>query len=306
MSNSIAEILNNRNFSTEKSILIVSETRSGSTWLMELLYAVTNTVINWEPLHPELGVIPSKMKWGDRPFIPENDKNDDYIRLVHDILSLKRYSPWTIKYAGLQDCINADIVLTKCVRAVALLPWLIKNNAFIHKPIYLLRHPIAVVLSQFNAFHNEKSQLKQWFDIPDWINNERFIKHADFINQLETVLEKKIALWCINNIYTINHADRDKKWITIYYENLLLHPEMEFSRILNELGLNVSKELFDTVQFQEPSVTDFKDDFIKNATNQLYKWEARLTVSELLHIQAIFDYFGIRCYSAFNAMPLNT
>ena len=59
-----------KNFKTKDSIIISSETRGGSTWLMEMLNTSPHTIINWEPLHELKGVIPKHYKWGERPFIP--------------------------------------------------------------------------------------------------------------------------------------------------------------------------------------------------------------------------------------------
>ena len=62
-------ILSSKNFNVENSIIIFSEARGGSTWLMEILSTIPKTAINWEPLHVKNGVVPKKLNWGWRPYI---------------------------------------------------------------------------------------------------------------------------------------------------------------------------------------------------------------------------------------------
>ena len=123
----LEEILNTKTFKIDDSIIICSETRSGSTWLMEMLACIPDTMINWEPLHPEFGVIPSELKWGDRPFIPQDNTNPLFIELMSQLLTLELFSPWTLKYNRINNALGATKVLTKFVRANLLLPWIVKN-----------------------------------------------------------------------------------------------------------------------------------------------------------------------------------
>jgi len=46
-----------------------------------------------------------------------------------------------------------------------------------------------------------------------------------------------------------------------------------------------------------------KQDFIKNEMKQLEKWKDWLSKEEKEKIQDIFDYFGLKLYSAFEVLP---
>lgn len=78
--------------------MIFGEAHSGSTWLMELLSFIPSSIINWEPLYyiGERVVVPTRFNWGDRPKIPQNDTVEIYNDCVRVILSLRKYSDWTI------------------------------------------------------------------------------------------------------------------------------------------------------------------------------------------------------------------
>ena len=51
-------IWKSKRFQLQESIIICSETRGGSTWLISILSNIPNTCINWEPLHEKRGVSP--------------------------------------------------------------------------------------------------------------------------------------------------------------------------------------------------------------------------------------------------------
>lgn len=303
--NELRDLIQSKSFCLEDSILITSETRSGSTWLMELLSNIPFTVINWEPLHPRFGVVPDEYKWGNRPFIPESSTPDEFLTLIKEILTLKRNTDWTLSFCYINRAVTANRVITKCVRANLLLPWLTSNIRFKHKPVLLLRHPISVAISQLETFKNEKRELQN-FQIPDWINNERFTENLGFIAGLATRLEKKVALWCINHLTTIRHPEHGKRWLVVYYEDLLLDPAGELQRILSELNLDIEEALMDNINFRKPSATKFKDQFEEDPVRQLEKWQGLLTQEEKNNMQKIFDHFNISEYSAFQNGPIRT
>jgi len=133
-----------KNYKAYDSIIISSETRSGSTWLMEMLHKETCSIINWEPLHELKGVVPKNLKWGERPYIPEESKEKEEYNLLKRILEFKVFSKNSVRYCTLSDIVASKRVMTKMVRSNLLLPFIVRNFNLKHKPIYLLRHPIAV------------------------------------------------------------------------------------------------------------------------------------------------------------------
>ena len=58
-------------FKAEEGIVIFSEARGGSTWLMEILNNIPNTVVDWEPLHVNNGVVPVDFRWVGTPIYPK-------------------------------------------------------------------------------------------------------------------------------------------------------------------------------------------------------------------------------------------
>ena len=102
----IRPILKSKKFNAADSIILFSEARGGSTWLMEMLRETLNVCINWEPLHVNSGVVPKENKLGWRPFIPKDNIDDSYNitrdhlqTLIHGIINaLVRFTKPFISY----------------------------------------------------------------------------------------------------------------------------------------------------------------------------------------------------------------
>ena len=193
-------IIDQKKFKASNAIIIFSEARGGSTWLMEILAKTLPLCINWEPLHNDRGVLPKDKNFGWRPFIPENNKDPFNEYLFKKIHSFKLRSDWTMTFLDFESAIKSKYVLTKYVRANRLVPYILKNFKFKRKPIYLFRHPLDVCLSQIKAFDKGKE-----FNMPQWEGD-----HKAFLDTLETELEAKIANWCLSNCSSIKYLDTRK------------------------------------------------------------------------------------------------
>jgi hypothetical protein len=163
----------------------------------------------------------------------------------------------------------------------------------------LLRHPIAVATSQIRAFHYNKKFTS--YRIPDTLYNERYHLHYGFLNSLETQLEFQVALWCLHNVEVINHPLNGKNWLSVYYEDLVLHPERELSRISEESNIELPDLKLEKIR--RPSKTDYKKDLEANTHNQLSKWQTKISGDQLNKLQRILDHFGVDIYTSLDYLP---
>lgn len=288
-----------KHYDISHSLIISSEPRSGSTWLMEMLLKIEFTITNSEPLHVTGGPVPPRLNWGWRPFIKENDNNDEFREEMEKILTLKTYNQWTLGYnQSILKALRSKMVLTRFCRAHLSLPWMVNQFQFNYKPIYLIRHPIAVALSQIENFHINKPFSE--YVIPECINNERYINNFAYLNNLKTNLERQIATWCIHNVEIINHPRR-QEWIPIFYEDLILNPEANLNRISEEWNLKIN---MDSINFSTPSASNYLNSFQADKMKQLSKWKKRLSSDELLKIQAIFDHYNLKIYHTSSVLPI--
>lgn len=306
-------ILSLKSYKLQHAVIICGEARSGSTWLMEIINQIPKTVINWEPLQVEMGVVPKNYNFGWRPFIPESDKTPGFTKLFKGILTYRIYNKWTAKFLKVKGLKNSKYVITKFVRANSLLPWITSQlgDKLTNKPILLIRHPITNCMSQLKTFQGIKGKdlwtefsEKRKFELPFGINNERFMKHTAYINSLNSVLERTIAIWCVNNAPILNHVNKNR-WIEVKYEDLMLNPQDEISKLMGNFELGVDANVFNNFDFGRASASNYKGDFKKDPKIQLEAFLNQFEESYLKKIQRIFDYFELTTYSAFNAYPIN-
>jgi len=290
-----------KRFRAEDGIVIFSEARGGSTWLMQLLGKLPKTIINWEPFHPDRGVLPSAHKWGHVLYVPPEEKDPGLFRLLQDIFTLRTHSLWTLNYA--ERIVFTRTIITKFVRANALVPWILNNFSFNRKPIYLLRHPIATCKSKLRAFGEDK--LSADGKTPTgWINTPAYDKHLAYYHSVESDLERKIILWCIHNIATLNSPAVQQNCLWVFYEDLVTDPKQELKRILSNLDLLSSERFLATLKFRKRSMSDFKRDYLTDPSAQLEKTFDGLDERTLTNVQVIFDYFDFKLYNSRGILPV--
>ncbi|WP_158611360.1 sulfotransferase [Mangrovimonas spongiae] len=292
----------------QNAILIFSEARGGSTWLMELLHHVPKTILNWEPLHVEKGVVPKEMNLGWRPYLTKNNATLEHKKLFENILLLKRFTPWTTRYVYWKEVFTSKHVVTKFVRANMCLPWIVEQFPELsYKPVFLLRHPIAVALSRLKTFNRldlesirEPLKGADYYTIPECLNNDRYIEHASFIKGLQTRLEIEVALWCLNNMMVINHPNKTL-WVTVCYEDLVVAPQATFEKLLQAMGVKVPTSILNSIPYRRASSSNYHGNLKQDPLAQLSNFLKLLSKEELTRIQTIFDYFELKIYTAFKA-----
>lgn len=295
-------ILAQKKFKVEDSIIIFSEPRGGSTWLMEILNQIPLTCINWEPLAKKGIIIPKSFKLGWRPFIPENSQDQDYIRFFQSILEFSIHNNSAFKFLNSYNLIKSKFVITKFIRANLLVPFILSNFNFKNKPILLLRHPIDVSLSQIKKFkqtENRIAKVKQ----QNLINYKKIYGKIDFINQLNSPLEIKITQWCLNNVYTINRVNEIENLNVIYYSDLLINPISTIQAIIDEFTIDIPNYFIDSIDFSKPSSTTIIGELKTSSDKQLYKNFKILDNYTKNKVQAIFDHFNFKLYNAFSPLP---
>ena len=188
------------------------------------------------------------------------------------------------------------VVLVKICRGNALLPWFVEQFDLKRKPIYLLRHPLAVICSQMEQ-GGWSFQFTD-FQIPEQPFQEFYSIHRNFLATLETKEESLLASWCLANKAPL--SQKPSKWITIFYENLVYYPEEELKKIFKEWNLPIPENIFNEVR--KPSRTVINSDtYLKEKL--VSKWRENFNRQELNRYQIILDYFGITVYNTESPFP---
>lgn len=287
-----------------KHLIISGEPRGGTTWLAEVLSG-KNRLIIWEPLHYKI-VAQYKLKnfgeeIGHMPYIPQGTvwpEATDYFNALFNGSELNYSSIFANPAANFNPEI-VDSLMFKFCRANLLLPWLVDNFNIL--PIYLVRHPLSVISSQYrhsafsgmdekaSIFANQKSKYRQIFE-----------KYRANIEGIKNREEMFANWWALNNVVPLTHEYNNNKWITVSYESLVSRPQFEIERISNRLGIRFSPDIFS--RMLKPSATTKSGSGILTGENQLLNWERNFTTAQIDNILKTINSYGIDAYST-NPQP---
>ncbi|MEM9884939.1 MAG: sulfotransferase [Bacteroidota bacterium] len=294
-----SRILKTKDFQPKNSILIFSEPRSGSTWLAELLQYLPNSIIHWEPLNPQKGSVPEAYNWGWRPFLAKEKDNQEVAQFMEQLLRFSKATTWTSKYVSVKTAMKAQWVIHKIVRGNLMLPWILKHLPLERPPILLLRHPITTCQSQIKNFNINPDKIEL---TPNGVNEQAFEQHLDFLKGLSSVLEVKVAYWCMNHAPILQDKDSLNQCCIVHYEDLVVNPTEEFKRIAKTLELPLADADLQKLNFRKASASDFKKNFSDDIQTQLNKGLNLLDDQVKHRIQQVFDYFELKCYDAFSVL----
>ncbi|MBR9997628.1 MAG: hypothetical protein KFF73_01595 [Cyclobacteriaceae bacterium] len=202
-------------------------------------------------------------------------------------------------YTSLKDYYSANQLIIKICRGNMLLPWITSQFNFTYAPIYLVRHPFAVVLSQIKQGGWNNPYKK--FEIPSTPYNEIYWNHSTFLGKLTTREEILTFIWCLTNQVPLNHQQNNQDWITVYYENLLLNPTIEINRIFDRWNLSIPVRIQEKYRKKSPTAINPKD--IKEPHDQLSSWQHELNPDQISRMIQVLKYFDIQHYSAEDVMP---
>lgn len=274
-----------------QNFLIFSDPRGGSTWLSELIQKITNTAIIWEPLAINKVNTFNQLNFGWRQYIPEGENWQEAKEAFEKVFKGQVLNCWTTYATNSKELIEANQLLVKFCRGNALLPWLTNQFNFKYKPIYLIRHPFAVVSSQLKQGGWDCSF--QGFQIPKTPYNEIYSKHSEYLKSLRHKEEALTATWCITNQIPLQNKRNNQCWLTLNYEELLLNPKKSLERILDEWEIDYNLEKLD---FIKASKTTIKGSPIKGIS-QLEFWKHSLNKEQIARMNDVLNYFQINAYS---------
>lgn len=289
----------NAPFETIDAIIISGQPRGGTTWLAETMMTHPTTGIIWEPLHPKLMAKFDRTRelgseLGNFPFIPEAAKNEDLEEWMSDVLSAK-FIPY--EYISWPPGANNNLLekkqwIVKFCRANRMLPWMVEHLD-IRPPIFLLRHPCAVVSSQLR--HEAFDYMGSTYEKDNGPYDELYKKYEHILKSVNSEVGKLAAWWAMDNVLPLTHDYNNKKWVTVTYEELVSTPKQGFSRIYNGINMEMPQNLI--TDLDRPSSTTKPGAMVLHGGNQLEGWTKKLKADEIDEILDIVHAFGIDIYT---------
>lgn len=287
-----------KSFDPHQSITLFCDPRGGSTWLAQTLKAIPNSLLLNEPLHLNNDSELRKMKFYWQQYIPEEVDWRAARAYFAMLQSGQRYSYGLCSLNSVKELVQADILVLKIIRGKALLPWYVKQFNFKYTPLFIVRHPFAVVASKLA--HPAWQYTFKRFELPDSPHLDIYQAHLPFLQSLETKAEQILARWCIGNNVVLHHSQNDKAWITMNYEDLILDPQKQFTLLFERWGMPMPDTLMERIN--RPSSTTVGNKSIETQ-NLLQGWKAKLEKTQIDRLQEVLAYFGVDYYGQ-DSLPL--
>lgn len=310
--NILAKYFVNLNTKIENTVFLCGTSRSGTTWISNIINYKNIYRYIFEPFHPKY--VSLFTNYYDRKYIPTNSLDNLIFQDMKKIISGQLRSPWSDQY-------NKKFISTKrlikATRANLFISWL--NNYFPQMPIILLlRHPCAVA--------NSKLQLKLKYQTREWDTTlDRYLTQSNLladlkfplslINQIEKahhnykqsgdIFENCIFAWCIENyvpLMQIKNKLVTKNPIYIcFYEDFCLDLKQSAGRIFNFLEQTNDQKVLSLAS--KPSSQSQESSAILTNKNLLTNWQDNITQEQQYRAIEIVSSFGLDSLYNLNPIP---
>ncbi|NQT37457.1 MAG: sulfotransferase [Planctomycetes bacterium] len=283
-------MLSNLPYDIRKTIAITSSPRSGSTWLGELLSTIPDSGILFEPFKQEEvpEAVQARVDWDT---LVEADGEAPEIRAYLDrVFRGRALNKFTAQYIEHRRLRPVRTWIVKFVRANLMLSWIIKNFP-IRRPILLIRHPCAVVLSQYHLRFRE------------WITEKSIREHpvlkahpewAQRITGLDTVEKRLCAQWCLQNRFPLS-ASQPHGFEIVTYEQTVRRPSEMLQRIFSAWGLEVPRAALDRLKVRSRTTGSAVQSWKEK--DPLATWTTRLAPDQIRQVLDMVHSFGMDFYT---------
>ena len=281
---------NQLGISRPKNIAIFASPRGGSTWLSEILCELPNSFSVFEPLNPNYHEELKPLKLARYHYLSEDENHTALYKLFNGLFN--GTLPWKSYYFDnrVKQILNSKYLVHKFCFGNMLLPWIVKH--FDIKPLLFIRHPCGVVSSQLKHPQFQEIENNENFIIPVEQFPQFYTPYKELIKSLETREEILAAIWAFGIKNTLYHPDNNKKWLSIFYENLLLETENELNKIQNWLSVRLPEDILEKTKKSSRTT-------IASATSneKLSTWKKHLSEEQVERILHVVTEIGVDVYS---------
>lgn len=270
------------------TIVISGESRSGKSWMAEILHTIPRSCILNEPIRPSVDSKLDGLGFSDRTCILPGDNRPEAEKWMRQLLS-GRILNYNTSVTTVKEIIRCKYHIIKFSRATRLLRWM--TEKFPTKPpILIIRHPCAVVASKILHGGWKNYKLK-------WGYDSRFIEAypwvIDILRDIKTEEEVCAATWCMDYFAALS-TPKPHPWILVSYEKLVNQGESELQRIFNALDMYLPEDA--VKQLKVPSWSARKECPIITGEDLLADYKKFLSKNKIKRILDLVSLFGLNFY----------
>lgn len=288
--------------SSKNTIVVVGSSRSGTTWLSEILSSPDGYKFLNEPLH--LGLHPDARDVGFswRPYIPRNAEEPEARRYLERALTgrLSIRRAWHFKgkrnYVKAWEHLRNRKLIVKFCRAHRLLGWMDRQFS-VAGIVSLVRHPCAVIASMLdheswddkNIEFDSYKNFARMGGVPSYLRK----KIDNVITHINTKADALAMLWAVDNALMLRTIMNTRNRSTIVrYEDMIDRGREEVYQIIDDLKVDISKNRISGIK--SPSAFSSEDLKTSEKNKQKKKWKNKLSKRKSNRIMEISKHFGIR------------
>ena len=278
------------------AVALVSSSRSGSTWLADMVSLTLRLQQVFEPLHPRYHATVRQLTGFASNqdlayYLRASDTYPDWNRLLQAVLTGRIRSHWT---DAVPTIWFPQGYLIKMIRANLMLGYI--SDQFHPKLIYLIRHPCAVVHSRLKMgwTTNPRAFLVQEKLVEDYLQ-----PWVAQIEREENAVGSHALGWAIENLVAQRELSTRPHY-RIFYEHLIMDPALEIRRIADSVGLKASEIPEGVIKHASRTSHRFA---IRGPVDRLVSWKEELSQEDQLRVLDWANRLGISWY---NMEPMPT
>ncbi len=283
-------------------VFIFSMPRSGSTWLMELIWSQPGFKYCNEPLNLKGEWLQKQSGINGFNDLYSDGVKDRLVNYFKGISNGRNHNfdpnPKRTNYRFFTKRIVYKVIHggEKYINDIA--------DACNGKVVYLLRHPIPVALSR--KVLPRMDQLCSDFVLQHFSKEEKEL--ALNINCNGNEMERRMLAWCIQNKFAL--LQRKSDWVVVTYEQLTVDPGPVIHKLVEKLNLPSPERIFRQLDIPSAvsvqSQSDFHD-LMRLKGNErdglINRWMEKVKPDDAKSLMEICIKFGFDIYNYEGSMP---
>ena len=299
--NTIKTVTNLHRPDGRQNIFLFSTPRSGSTWLMELIWSQPAFKACNEPLDLRNPMVRRYLGIANWLELYNNNASPALHRYFQALCKGRLHAMDPVPFRRSYRPMTHQIVFKIINGGEDRINWF--RDTFNGQIVYLIRHPIAVSLSR-EYYPRLQAQLKS--DYRRHFSKEQ-IDIAQRILENGSRLEQGVLAWCLENAVPLRMATDD--WLIIAYEELVFDPRPVIAQMAERLALPEPEHMLSRLAI--PSAVKAKSNpetqqALERGTDRRWlveKWRSHVSEHEERRAMEILAHFQLDFYQPGEILP---
>ena len=285
-------------------VFLYSTPRSGSTWLMELIWSQPGFKTCNQPLYLENPAVRKRLgieDWVELYSLDAMPRIERYLsRIARGRIGFTNPNPIRRYYRP----VTRRIVFKEIHASAALIDRV--RDRLGCRIVYLVRHPIAVTLST-----------ERWPTLPAFLESD-YRRHfsAEELDRARAILasgdrlQRGVLAWCLQNAVPLRRIEPG--WAVVTYEQLVLDPHPVIAELARKLDLPRPERMLrrlgvPSVNVRYKSTEETKALLAAGDPSMrpwlVEKWRSKVDPDQEARAMAILEAFGVDAYRPGDVLP---